>query len=325
MPWVRQSDQAGLHPMVLSVFELGPVLGIELDEWSRANLVFGFVVRCATLSAAHLTDYWVGLGTLVTIGGPHWQRWADDATFAGYWAAQEKDGRPGYLIKQDMEFLHIKLKEEVEWERRQRRDLRNPALTVPVRHRDGDGCRYCAKVVNWRDRRGSMGGTYDHRTPTTGAETVDDLVISCKGCNSARSDHPNADEIRPLLPVPSEPYYGPDTVALLATHGITVTQMAAPPATPRPRAQRDNAPARPGPQPVPAPRDPAAGGTTQVDVTPHGTDLADRQGGRPRYAGSGRDRVGSGRDGPGQGRAGSGRRRSRRGRRSKPRPAGGGQ
>ena len=46
-------------------------------------------------------------------------------------------------------------------------DLIDPqvSIIVPVRWRDGDACRYCGKVVNWADRKGGKGGTYDHRMP----------------------------------------------------------------------------------------------------------------------------------------------------------------
>lgn len=61
----------------------------------------------------------------------------------------------------------------------------NPYLTQAVRERDGDFCRYCAAAVNWRDRKGAKGGTYDHVIPLSkgGLETVENLVVACRQCN----------------------------------------------------------------------------------------------------------------------------------------------
>lgn len=65
----------------------------------------------------------------------------------------------------------------------------NEHLTTTIRARDGDACRYCAKTVNWRDRRSVDGGTYDHVQPISrgGTETVENLVVCCRGCNSRKS------------------------------------------------------------------------------------------------------------------------------------------
>ncbi|TFD80855.1 HNH endonuclease [Cryobacterium psychrophilum] len=62
---------------------------------------------------------------------------------------------------------------------------RNPDLREAVRARDGDNCRYCGLRVGWSDRRGNKGGTYDHVDPT-GPSVVDNLVVSCRGCNSSK-------------------------------------------------------------------------------------------------------------------------------------------
>jgi hypothetical protein len=63
---------------------------------------------------------------------------------------------------------------------------RDPELLAAVRKRDGDRCRYCGCLVNWKDRRGSSGATYDHVDPD-GPNTLDNLVIACRGCNSRKA------------------------------------------------------------------------------------------------------------------------------------------
>jgi hypothetical protein len=54
-----------------------------------------------------------------------------------------------------------------------------------VRERDGSFCRYCALPVNWSDRKGPSGATYDHVDPTKRA-TPDNIVVSCRACNSQK-------------------------------------------------------------------------------------------------------------------------------------------
>ena len=58
-------------------------------------------------------------------------------------------------------------------------------LIKAVRARDGDTCQYCGKTVNWLDRRGADGGTYDHVDPD-GGNTLDNIVVCCRSCNSSK-------------------------------------------------------------------------------------------------------------------------------------------
>lgn len=59
-------------------------------------------------------------------------------------------------------------------------------LIKAVRARDGDTCQYCGKTVNWLDRRGADGGTYDHVDPD-GGNTLDNIVVCCRSCNSSKN------------------------------------------------------------------------------------------------------------------------------------------
>lgn len=58
-------------------------------------------------------------------------------------------------------------------------------LLNAVRDRDGCWCRYCGRDVNWKDRRGPAGATYDHVDPR-GGNSVENLVVACRGCNSSK-------------------------------------------------------------------------------------------------------------------------------------------
>lgn len=72
-------------------------------------------------------------------------------------------------------------------------------LIKAVRARDGDFCRYCGKRVNWNNRKGADGGTYDHVDPD-GDNTIDNIVVSCRSCNSRKSDRTPEEAHMELLP-----------------------------------------------------------------------------------------------------------------------------
>lgn len=295
MPWLKAGDTAAVHPVVMAALSVPMPPPETFDQFAAMNVAFGLALRCAIHSAALTTDYFVSDGVVLTFGGGNGPRWAEFAAKAGIWKRARKDGHRGWLLIEDPEFLHIRLAEEIAWERQQKADAANPGLIVPVRLRDGDGCRYCSAVVQWASRKGNRRGTYDHREPGIAA-TIDTLVVACGACNSARRDRADADDIRPLKPVPENPFYSPSTVAFLKRHGVDI-----------PRTER------PGLQPVHATAaTPPAGGiprprtSRDVDAPAGSADSADPL--PTERVGSGR--VGS-RDGPG---SGSARKRSRRGR-----------
>ncbi len=210
MPWLRIGDTAANHPTVLAVLE-DPAADDRL-----LNEVFGFVSRCALQSTAHLKDYVVNRGTAIAMAGmSRVDLLVDVAIDAGYFSPCEilVDGtpRPAYKLLDDPDFIHMRTREEIEWERQRKTDNGNPALIVPVRLRDGDACRYCGLVVDFRHRRGRFAGTYDHREPGREA-TVDTYVVCCGSCNAKRGNNPAADETTPLLHEPIKPYYSPSTI-----------------------------------------------------------------------------------------------------------------
>lgn len=207
--WTRTGDTAAHHPLVLRPLEFE-----ECDD-RLVNELYGFAHRCATLSGAHTTDYIVSRGTAIQVGGSFAR--ANElirlAIRAGYMTQVEVDGAIAYkLIDDDHDFLHLRTKEEIEWEKQQRRDNNNPAITVPVRLRDGDACRWCGKVVDWDVKTGARGGTYDHLIPGRGA-TVETSVVACRSCNSSRGKGDGVEwQDREPLPVPAEPYFSAATI-----------------------------------------------------------------------------------------------------------------
>lgn len=79
--------------------------------------------------------------------------------------------------------------------------FRNPKLRRDVRTRDCDCCRYCGVPVQWHDRRGLLGGTYDHVNPSGGSDMAN-VVVACRGCNSRKGRRTPEQAGMALRPVP---------------------------------------------------------------------------------------------------------------------------
>ena len=67
---------------------------------------------------------------------------------------------------------------------------RDASLMKVVKERDMSLCRYCGRSVDWGDRRGQDGGTYDHVDPISkgGSNSPDNVVVACRACNSQKKD-----------------------------------------------------------------------------------------------------------------------------------------
>lgn len=71
-------------------------------------------------------------------------------------------------------------------------------LTSFVKQRDRSLCRYCGVRVNWVDKRGHDGATYDHVDPD-GDNTRENLVVACRRCNGRKKDRTPEQAGMPLL------------------------------------------------------------------------------------------------------------------------------
>lgn len=112
------------------------------------------------------------------------------------------EGEPGAYILHDWYDYAGKLCEQKEAQKEYKarkyslyNDLR---LTKAVRARDGDFCRYCGKRVNWTDRKGVDGGTYDHVDPD-GGNSMENVVVACRSCNSRKKHRTPSEAKMPLL------------------------------------------------------------------------------------------------------------------------------
>ncbi|HVV37610.1 MAG TPA: HNH endonuclease [Acidimicrobiales bacterium] len=73
-----------------------------------------------------------------------------------------------------------------------------------ILERDGTLCRYCGRRVNFLDKRGALGGTYDHVDPDKfapdGGNALADVVVACRECNGRKGDRTPEEAGMALLP-----------------------------------------------------------------------------------------------------------------------------
>lgn len=219
MGWLKVSDQAATHPIALRALSLA-----DYDD-RILNELFGWMTRCATQSAAHDKDYIVEIGVARHMAGPRFDSLVAAAVKCGYITevlVPDDDGTEAkaFRMVEEPDLFHMMNRAERDWDNQRQRDNRDPALTGPVRARDGDACRYCGKSVRFgtADRKSGRVGTIDHLHPGDPG-TVDTLVVACRSCNSKRKDDPTGTwETRP---VPKAKLIGPETAKWLTeTCGI---------------------------------------------------------------------------------------------------------
>lgn len=142
------------------------------------------------------------------------ERWDPDGVLApmlvdvGYLEDATVGGERGYLLHDwlDVQKSIADLAGERAYDARKAALHRDPRLTAAVRERDDGRCRYCAVLVNWQDRRSSIGATYDHVDPN-GGNTFDNVVVACRGCNAVKAGRTPEEAGMPLLPAGTP---GPD-------------------------------------------------------------------------------------------------------------------
>ena len=197
--WFRGGDTLTTHPLMIRLLEV-----CDGDHLLK-NEAKGVLVDLVSISAAHATDYLVGYGAVSQVAPGREKIVIENLCNAGLLFREEgPDGRPMLRIVDDPTLFHIRLKEEMELDRRRAKDKRNPELLIAVRVRDGDQCRWCGKTVDWRDRRSARSATYDSLNGHK-ESTPETLVVACHACNSKRG----AGEVLELRdpPTPDEVYY----------------------------------------------------------------------------------------------------------------------
>lgn len=309
MPWARAGDTSGSYPRLLAVEALPDA------PPGAVPLMFGFVTLLATQSAAFTTDYIVTAGDVRRAGGGMHDWLLQAALTTGLLKKHRKKihGVAAYKLVDEPEFLHIRLKDEVEWERQQRKDTLDLRLSVPVRHRDGDLCRYCGVIVHWRGRKSPRKATLDHTVPKDAdgnrpAATIATLVVACLGCNSEMRDAAGEDRA-PLLDPPTQPFYSEATAAWLTKNGrpTAPTRADSDPDDTGPRAARDarQRPAQADPAQASPVSDPAQAGHRAAQGRPSSHAPPGISGLDSLNQVEERDSAGTGRDGSGNAPLGS--------------------
>lgn len=177
MTWFKVDDKLHSHRKTMRATVNGMAamgLWVLAGSWCGDHNSDGFIPQYA---AARLD--------------PHgWEEDARVLVTAGFWEPAERDGEQGWMFH---DWLDVQPSREQVVDKRvknaRRQALfRDPALRNAVRTRDCDLCRYCGTRVKWNDRRSPSGGTYDYVDPN-GGNTLANLVVACRACNSAKGSH----------------------------------------------------------------------------------------------------------------------------------------
>lgn len=108
----------------------------------------------------------------------------------GLFVRGEVNGEPGWFVHDFLEHNDSAEKQAADAHAgRVRKELySDPDLVNAIKKRDKDRCRYCGTKVKWNDRRSMGGGTFDHVKPVGagGNNTLDNVVVACRRCNSKK-------------------------------------------------------------------------------------------------------------------------------------------
>ncbi|MCZ2837154.1 HNH endonuclease [Modestobacter sp. VKM Ac-2985] len=180
MAWLRVGDTLASDPRVLVLH--------DPKNPHIAPACVGFLTLLGTLSTQNGTDYVIHPGFLHLAGGAAAPDLLKRCIRAGLITFLGGTGmkRRWKLIDDAPELIHIRLKDEIAWEKQQKSDTQKKDHLVPVLLRDGDACRWCGIPVQPMDTRSSRGRTIDHLRPGLAARGPHDLVVACRGCNSTR-------------------------------------------------------------------------------------------------------------------------------------------
>lgn len=164
---------------------------VKLDDGFADNLKVGGLsdrafrahVEALCYCARNLTD---GLISTPYVKRMRWTRQATELQSAKLWDVDPE----GYRIHDYLLYnpSRAQVMEDREIARRRSAMNADPELARLIKARDGNACRYCGVEVNWRDRKGVRGATYDHVIPlsTGGDESFENLVTACRACNTKK-------------------------------------------------------------------------------------------------------------------------------------------
>lgn len=172
MVWVKLDDGFVRHPRMVAAGLNGRALFIAGLCYCGAHLTDGMIPKAAVRMLA--AEAGVGLST------------AKRLVEVGSWIDRGDDYEVHDFLVYNPARAQVLAEREVS---RRRWALNNdPEMRRVIQARDGDHCRYCGDAVNWRDRKGAKGATYDHVIPVClgGTDDSDNIVVSCRDCNSRK-------------------------------------------------------------------------------------------------------------------------------------------
>lgn len=184
--WFKVDDKLHDHEKVHDVL-------IEADDPLLGLAAMGLWVLAGSWSGDQLADGLVPAHILRRWGPGVSTELTDLLTRAGLWdPATTDNGRAAITFHDWLEFNDSREKVEADRLAAKIRQAfyRDKPLKAAIDRRDKDRCRYCGTLVNWSDKRGRGGGTYDHIKPIKhgGKNTLENVVVCCRACNGRKGE-----------------------------------------------------------------------------------------------------------------------------------------
>lgn len=178
--WFRIDDKLHDHPKVQRLLERHGDDGLAaMGLWSLAGSWCGDQMSDGLVS-----------GFVLRRWHSDWESLAFMLVEAGLWNVTDVEGRPHHEFHDwtDYNFTRDKIMADRLAERMRVALMRDTKLVTAIKRRDQDRCRYCGCQVRWGNQRGPEGATYDHVKPIIagGTNTLENVVIACRGCNSRK-------------------------------------------------------------------------------------------------------------------------------------------
>lgn len=186
--WFRADDKLHSNAKVRRVRRTHPdkrrdaaAMGVwfQAATWSADNKMDGFVPE--EVVETYDDDWESIVERLCAATGP---------SGAGLFEPAEVGGEPGWIVHDFLQFNDSRDKQEKDLRAKRMRQAlqRDVALITSIKRRDKDRCRYCGTQVNWRAHNGEAAATYDHVKPISagGTNTLENVVVCCKGCNDRK-------------------------------------------------------------------------------------------------------------------------------------------
>jgi hypothetical protein len=184
------------HPEAWDLPDCAVALLTRAGSWSARNRRNGFVP--SSMLARFTSDPDLAVSELLRRN--LWRRAAGGCQFTRWpgWTGTGEAVRADVVDTEAAEKRARKLAAEA----RRQALFRDQDLKKAIRDRDADQCRYCGIAVRWGKGRASDSGTYDHIDPE-GDNSLENLVVACCSCNSAKRRLTPAEAGMALLDPPS--------------------------------------------------------------------------------------------------------------------------